>query len=116
MTSREDRPDLYVLDALADDIEDLSAIMRTLNSDSAIGWHRRWGRHFTRAEVVQTLTRLIRDDLARVAVLTADGTALEDLRANQLPPGSYDDAWFAMTPRGRLLHSNWDPEIPTDPE
>ena len=41
MTSREDRPELYVLNALADDIEDLSAIMRTLNSDSAIGWHRR---------------------------------------------------------------------------
>lgn len=116
MTSREDTLDLYVLDAVADDIENLEAIIRTLNSDSAIGWHRIWGRHITREEIVQALSRLIRADLVRVALLTADGKSLEDISAGQLPPTNYDDAWFSMTQRGRLRHSNWHPEVPADPE
>ena len=110
MTSRESTPDLYVLDTLADDIEDLATIMRALNSDTAIGWHRTWGRPFTREEVVQALSRLITNDLVQAAVLTPDGKALENLVSGQLPPGDYDDVWFAMTPRGRLVHSTWEPE------
>jgi hypothetical protein len=115
MTARERTPDLYVLDTLADDIEDLITIMRALNSDTAIGWHRVWGRHFTREEVVSALSRLITSDLVQVAVLTSDGTALEKLAAGQLPPGDYSDVWFAMTPRGRLVHANWHPDIPAEP-
>lgn len=116
MTPREDTPDLYVLDTLADDVEELSSILRSLNSDSAIGWHRIWGRHFRREEVVQALSRLIRADSVRVAVLTPDGKSLAEVQPRQIPPASYDDAWFSMTARGRLLHSNWNPGVPTDSE
>lgn len=116
MTSREDTPDLYVLDTLADDVEELSAILRALNSDSTIGWYHTWGRPFTRDEVVQALSRLIRADGVRVAVLTPDGKSLDDLPPRQLPPASYDEAWFSMTPQGRLRHSNWNPGVPTDSE
>jgi hypothetical protein len=105
-----DAVDLYVLDVVADDIEDLDGIMRTLNSDSEIGWHRVRGRYFTRAEIVQSLSRLIREDLVIVALLAPNGTTLADTSPRQLPPGSYDDAWFAMTTRGRVRHSNWHPE------
>lgn len=109
MTHRQATPDLYVLDTVADDIEDLVAIMRSLNSDSAIGWHRTWGRLFTRDEVVQTLSRLVTNDFVQVAVLAPDGKTLENLASRQLPIGDYDDAWFAMTPRGRLVHATWNP-------
>lgn len=49
---REPRPDMYILDTLANDVEDLESILRMLNSDTAIGWHKQWGRRFTRDEVV----------------------------------------------------------------
>lgn len=116
MTSREGTPDLYVLDTLADDVEELSSILRSLNSDSAIGWHRIWGRQFTREEVVQALSRLIKADSVRVAVLTPDGKSLDEVPPRELPPASYDEAWFSMTPRGRLLHSNWNPVVSSDSE
>ena len=38
MNTNPRSPDLYVLDALANDIEDLESIARTLNSDTALGW------------------------------------------------------------------------------
>jgi len=114
MTQRELSPDLYVLDTLADDIEDLSTIMRSLNSDSVIGWHRAWGRPFARDEVVQALSRLIRKELVQVAVLTSDGKSLENLAPGQLPLGDYDAGWFAITPRGRLVHANWNPETTSE--
>jgi hypothetical protein len=111
MTKRETSPDLYVLDTMANDVEDLAAIMRTLNSDTAAGWHRAWGRQFERQEVIASLSRLVTSDLARASMLAPDGKSLVELQAKQLPPGSYDDAWFAMTPHGRMLHANWNPDM-----
>lgn len=111
MTKRETTPDLYVLDTMANDVEDLAAIMRTLNSDTAAGWHRTWGRRFERQEVIASLSRLVTADLARASALAPDGKSLVELAERQLPSGSYDDAWFAMTPRGRMLHANWNPDM-----
>lgn len=112
--SRARLPDLYVLDTLADDIEDLATMMCALNSDTSLGWHRLWGRHFTREEIIPALSRLIKGGLVQVASLSVDGKSIESLPAGQLPPGDYDDVWFLMTSRGRLVHSNWDPERPED--
>lgn len=108
MKNRETLPDMYVLDSLANDVEDLEGILRILNSDTAIGWHRRWGRYFTRAEIVQSLVRLIASDRVRVSVLTPDGKWLEELPAKDLP-GAFSEAWFALTPRGRMVHTAWEP-------
>ena len=108
---------MYVLDALADDVEDLESILRVLNSDSAIGWHRQWGRHFTTADVVASLTRLIAADRVRVSVLSVDGKWLEELPATQFPPAAFGEAWFALTPHGRIVHATWEPtELDEGPE
>jgi hypothetical protein len=115
LMSREPSADLYVLDSIADDVEDIAAILRMLNSDTAVGWQRTWGRPFGRDEVVEALSRLVTADLARVSLLTSDGKGLVALPPKQLPPGSYDDAWFAITSRGRIVHSNWHPEKPGPP-
>lgn len=109
MIRPEPTADLYVLDGIADDVEDMAAILRMLNSDSAIGWRVVWGRDFERDEVVEALSRLIRDDLARVSVLAADGRGLVELPPKALPPANYDDAWFGITPRGRIVHGTWSP-------
>lgn len=110
MTKRETLPDMYVLDGVADDAESLDDILRMLNSDTSVGWHKQWGRDFTRDEIVQSLARLIKDGAVRVSALTSDARWLEELEPGALPPGRFDDVWFTMTPRGRLLHNNWHPE------
>lgn len=114
MSGRPDSLDLYVLDALADDIEDLEGMLRILNSDTAIGWKKEWGRRFEREEIVTALSRLVLKDAVRVLVLSGDGKYLTDWPRGALPPGSYGDVYFGMTERGRLLHSSWDPVLPTD--
>jgi hypothetical protein len=110
MRSQESSPDMYVLDRLANDVENLEDILRMLNSDTAVGWHKHWGRHFNRDEVVQALSRLIQTDCVRASMLTGDGKWLQELPSSTLPPGNFDDAWFGLTPRGRLIHTNWEPD------
>lgn len=104
-------PDMFVLDALANDIEDLDGIIRMLNSDTALGWVAEWGRSFRREEVVEALSRLIMRDFVTALILHSDGRSLQKLPAMTLPPLSYDEAYFSMTDRGRLLHSSWEPDL-----
>lgn len=114
MKAKPRSPDLYVLDALANDIEDLDSILRMLNSDSSLGWAAEWGRPFQRGELVEALSRLVAKNNVQVLVLAPDGKSLESLSSTALPPGSYQDAYFSLTDRGRLVHRNWDPELGGD--
>lgn len=100
-------PDLYVLDAIVDDIENLDAVVERVN-DQSYGWVHHWGRPFTREDVVAELSRLIRDECVQVAVLATEDS-LMDLRLGQLPQNSYSDVWFVITPRGRIMHATWKP-------
>lgn len=102
------KPDMYVLDALANDIEDLEAILRMLNSDTVLGWHKEWGRKFRREEIVEALCRLVVDDLV-LAYVTLEKPGLVTLPARTLPDGDFDDASFGLTEKGRLVHANWEP-------
>ena len=104
-------PDLFVLDSLANDIEDLESILRMLNSETVLGWKQEWGTTFARDVVVEALSRLIRKELVEVLIAASDGKSLMPLGRGLLPPGSYDDVYFSMTDRGRLVHTNW--EIPS---
>lgn len=97
--------DLYVLDMLANDVEDVESILRMLNH-SEIGWAEEWGHQFTSSEVVQALARLTKDGAVRAYVLNADGKALEPLEMSALP-ATFDGVWFGLTGRGRIRHSNW---------
>lgn len=110
MSRVEATPDLYVLDTLANDTEDLEGILRMLNSDNTSGWHRVWGRLFDRESVVQSLIRLIREGSVQAYELDPDGKSLIALEQTFLPTRSFDDAWFGMTAHGRLRHANWEPE------
>ena len=114
MTNRQQLPDLYILDTISDDAKDLETILEGLNGDSIHGWHRRWGQPFTRKEIVESLTRMIKASHVRTAVLTRDGKWLQELDLGELPPGAFDDAWFAITPHGRIVHGTWDPRDLSD--
>lgn len=104
------RPDKYVLDALANDVEDVESILRMLNSDTDLGWRAEWGRNFSRSDVVTALTRLVREDFVQVFAHDPGAKAAVPLPRGEVPPGNFDNAYFGMTERGRLVHSNWDPE------
>jgi hypothetical protein len=108
MKNKSTLADMYVLDSLANDIEDLEGILRTLNSDSVLGWKHEWGHPFERQEVVEALSRMIREDLVGVYALNQENV-LEALQGRQLPPADFASFWFGITERGRLVHSNWEP-------
>jgi len=108
-------PDKYVLDALANDVEDLDSVIRMLNSDSELGWREEWGRDFRRDEILAALLRLVRNDLVRVLALAEDGKSLEELSLGTLPETGLGTAYFGITPRGRMVHRSWEPETGTDP-
>lgn len=111
MKAKPGSPDLYVLDSLANDIENLESILRMLNSNTSLGWAAEWGCPFQRGELVEALSRLVAKNYVQVLVLASDSKSLESLSSTALPPGSYQDAYFALTDRGRLVHRNWDPDL-----
>ncbi len=102
-------PDMYVLDALASDIESLDDILRVLNSTTELGWRGEWGREFHRSDIVQALGRLVEGDLVRVYVLDSATRGLVTCPPRTLPPGDFDDVWYGITERGRVVHTNWEP-------
>lgn len=111
MNANPRTPDLYVLDALCNDIEDLDSILRMLNGDTALGWAAEWGRPFQRGELIEAISRLVAKNYVQVLVLAPDGKRLEARSATALPSGNYQDVYFALTDRGRLVHRNWDPGL-----
>lgn len=107
--SRQSRTaDMFVLDAVMDDIEDLDGIMRNLNRSTS-SWRGIWGREFRREEVVQALIQLIARDFIRAYVLDGGADALKALPRGIQPPGTLDHSWFGPTARGRFAHRNWEP-------
>jgi hypothetical protein len=100
--------DLFVLDSLASDIESLDNVLRVLNSDTDVGWHREWGRHFVRDEIVQSIARLIQNDLVRVYLWDEVQRGLVESAPRVLPPADFDNVWFGLTERGRMIHTNWE--------
>jgi hypothetical protein len=112
--------DHFVLDALANDMEAIEDILRMLNSDTELGWRDKHPAPFTREEVLPVLARLIGEDLVEACVPDGTEPGLRDAGPRVLPDGSWDEVWFRMTPRGRIVHSTWDPVLPdsdsnTDP-
>ena len=106
-----DVPDMYVLDALSSDIESLDDVLRVLNSASELGWTKEWGRAFERGDVVQALMRLVSNDLVRVFVPDATTRGLVERPPRSLPPEDFDNAWYGITERGRVVHATWDPPL-----
>ena len=99
--------DQYVLDALANDLEDIDHILVLLNSDSDFGWHREWGRPFVHGEIIESLRRLVRDSCVQVYVVAQDLT-LTPLATTEWPADSAQGVWFGITEVGRLRHDEWD--------
>ena len=102
--------DFVVLDALANDLEDIEHILHLVNHDT-VGWRElNGGRHYTREQIIPSLLRLVRDDLVEACSYSESERGLVGIGRAVLPTGALDDFWFVMTPRGRVVHSSWEPE------
>jgi hypothetical protein len=56
--------DMFVIDVLRHDIEDVAAVLRMLNNTGSLGWRKFSSHDFTREEVKAALARLIKAGLA----------------------------------------------------
>ncbi len=102
--------DFVVLDALANDLEDIEQILHLANHDS-VGWRQlNGGRSYTRDQIIPSLLRLVRDDLVEACSYSESERSLVGIGRGVLPTGALDDVWFVMTPRGRVVHSSWESE------
>jgi hypothetical protein len=101
--------DFVALDALANDLENLDGILRILNSASELGWRDQHPAEFTRDEVVPALYRAIRDGTVEACVYSDSERALVGVGEGVVPSGPFDDVWFRLTRRGRLVLSAWKP-------
>ena len=99
--------DFFVLDALCNDIESVEDVLRMVNSDTELGWTKEHGRAFTRDDIVTTLLRLIKEQLVFVAEWDESERSLVEQAAGTPPIGSLDDAYYGLSPRGRLVHKAW---------
>lgn len=113
MSVHSDLDMMIVLDAVADDLEDLEEIRRIVNSATVIGWRHVHPARFTNQELVPALMRSIRLGLVRAYVLDHGSEEVVPLPLGEAP-SLMGEAWFGLTKKGRLIHTNWEPPTSSD--
>lgn len=101
--------DYLVLDSLADDIESLEQILPSVERAVTLWRIDPSDGHFTRSEIILSLTRLVAEKLIEALALNPDGRSMSPCGSGVQPQGNYDDYWFQLTPHGRIVHSDWTP-------
>lgn len=107
-----DQIDYYVLDALADDIESLEQIVPSVRLAATMWKSELKPESVNRQVVISSLLRLLRERSISAFCYSLSGKDLEELPPGVVPDGNFDDHWFGLTVRGRMLHSAWDPPPP----
>jgi len=102
--NRSEHLDLFVLDTLANDIEAFLDVLRLANHPDA-GWQDYLGRALEKAEIEDSLRRLVRSGLVEAG---ADlGSGLTGLGLYQMPEVSPEETLYLMTNAGRERHEAW---------
>jgi len=101
--------DMFILDSLANDLEDVGSILRILNSASELGWRDQHPEPFTREEVVPALLRAVKRKEIEACVYRPSERALVGAGEGIVPQGSLDEVWFRLTERGRIVLKSWTP-------
>jgi hypothetical protein len=100
--------EMFVLDSMQDDIEDLASVMRYL-----VAWRSRWPQDFTEDEVIEALASLIRDGLIEVYDELPDRDELSPVESSRTDRASLRRYWFRPTTRGKQIWKEWDaPSLP----
>ncbi len=101
--------DYFVLDALANDIEGLESILRILNSSTELGWRDQHPEPFERSEVVPSLVGSIRRGLVEACTYSEAERCLVGKGTKVVPDQGFDDLWFRLTSKGRIVLNSWEP-------
>lgn len=101
---------MFVLDVLQDDIEDLSSAMLHLGQ-----WRQDWPRDFTEAEIIVSLRALL--DAGWISALALgvnrDGRqVLFEVEVAQTSEDAIRSYWFEPTQSGRDTWQAWEPPLP----
>jgi hypothetical protein len=106
--------DYLVLDALANDLEDIEHILEILNSDTQFGWRDYHPEPFTREEMVPALVRAIHDGCVEACIFSEEDGALIGAGERVVPAVPLEDVWFRLTSRGRTVLENWNLRSPPE--
>jgi len=101
--------DYLILDSVADDVESLEQIVPSLDRAIQLWEINPPNGRFARADIVLSITRLVEDRLIEAVALNQDGKSMSPVGEGVQPRGTLEDYWFQLTPRGRILHTDWTP-------
>lgn len=101
--------DYFVLDALANDLEDVEHIIHILNSPTEFGWRDQHPDPFTEQEVIPSLLRGVSEGNIEACVYSDQQKALIGAGEGVIPTGSLREVWFRLTRRGRMILKSWEP-------
>lgn len=106
--SHEKHLPMFIVDVLRYDIEQISNILKLLNSRGGVGWRVFWPKDFDEEEVFQTLKLLLAKGFVDPYVDSADG---REIIPYDEPISRLDQArnlWFGLTDEGWAAWENWE--------
>jgi hypothetical protein len=103
-----DQPDMFIIDVLRHDIEDIEPILKMLNDTGCIGWRQFWPHDFERDEILQALSRLVKAGM--VSPLHYDGQqrALVNVESSFDIMQDREDLWFKLDAPGLAQWDKWE--------
>ena len=104
---------MFVIDVLRYDTEQIPSIVRLLNDVGCVGWRKAWPRDFTAVEVAQSLYLSYQENYITIFWEDKVATCIAD---QQTPVSGWeelldDTLWFALTPAAWRKWDQWDPPI-----
>jgi hypothetical protein len=106
-----DRIQMFILDVLRHDvIEQVTSILKLLNSDGGIGWRDLWPHDFTPSEVIPALVELVSAGYIRALREHETSDQLVEIRLSELDISRDQDIlWFGLTDEGYRAWDRWEP-------
>ena len=98
---------ILVLDAMADDIEDVASIMRYLSPDFLVAVNPDFLASVNDVTIVETLCALLKEDLVEAYDDVPGFAELHWVERPDFTPAAIKRYWFRPTRAGRALWAMW---------
>lgn len=109
------RIDMFVIDVLRYDIENIPSILKLLNNRSSVGWRFAWPHDFAEVEVIQALKDLIKNGWVKPLRENETHKNIVPVDEDEDIWNNIDTLWFELTGQGWQAWNNWDnPPIKED--
>jgi hypothetical protein len=99
---------MCVLDVIQDDIENIAAVLRMLNSEFTDSWRGARGQSFTEVEVIVAMKELVRRGLVTPLAEMPPEYDLHPIDPLRIESEfDWSEFWFLIEPAGRQAIQNW---------